>query len=252
MREENVRSEVANSPFQTMTKFLDTPQKEYFGGLFSGIVVDNNDPDKQGKCKIRVYGIFENAIPDDHLPWALPDFSFIGSKVGSFIVPPNGAIVKVYFDSGDIYLPHYTTKAVKADSLPTQKDIDYPNNMVMFETDEGDYLTVNRKSKITTYKHNSGTIITIEKDGIVKIDCKNKLEIDSGGNMIINSKGSIDIKQATTLTVNSSTVIPSLTGPFNCLPACLYTGATHQGTISTSIIPSVSVDDNQNINPNLI
>jgi len=183
---DNVRSETANTPAQSMFKFIDTHQDKDNDGLFSGIVVDNNDPDKQGKCRIRVYGIFEKDIPDDDLPWALPDFTFIGSKVGSFVVPPIDAIVKVYFDNGDIYSPHYTSKAVKANSQSTQKDIDYPHNMVLFESDDGDYLTVNRKAKITTFHHNSGTTITINKQGEVIFDVK-------GSRMIIKNAKYTDL-----------------------------------------------------------
>jgi len=45
-------------------------------GIFRGVVEENNDPDKLGRCKIRVFGIHTanktneeiDGIPTDHLP----------------------------------------------------------------------------------------------------------------------------------------------------------------------------------------
>lgn len=151
---------------------------------YVGRVVDNNDPNKIGRCRVRVFGIFTEEIPDKELPWAIPEFAFRGSKVGSFVVPPVDTLVRVFFDCGEIYLPIYTTKVIDTNNMPTQKDTDYPDNMVMFETDEGDYLTVNRKSKVTTYNHNSGVKIIIDQDGKVTIEGtqgSNSMTMDTTG-----------------------------------------------------------------------
>lgn len=216
MSDFNVRR-VIGKPLDEVTKdFFDGGDTNSRDGWFTGKVVNNNDPDKEGKCQIRVFGIFGPDLPDSDIPWALPDFNFIGSKLGSFVVPPVDAIVKVYFDHGDIYLPHYSTKAVVKSSQPSQKDTDYPDNMVMFETDDGDYFTMNRKTKETTFNHNSGTKITIAKDGSIEI----------------NSKGKIDIKHTNILTIDGKSVIPNMSGQGSLcsLPFCLMTGTPHVGS----------------------
>lgn len=233
MRNE-VRRQVGKSPIETMNDFIDRDFDSIDADvdLHTGIVVNNNDPDKQGKCQIRVYGVFGEEVPDNDLPWALPDFGFIGSTLGSFVVPPNGALVKVYFDRGDIYLPHYTTKAVNINSQPTQKNVDYPDNMVMFETDEGDYFTINRKSKETTFHHNSGTQVLIKEDGSVELNVvADKTENIEGNHEVKSPKVQITGGQ---LTVNGS-VVPTTppTGPFCGLPFCLFTGAPQTGPIVT-------------------
>ena len=171
-----IRKITASTPGEVMRDFLDRPSPIYAEeSLHSGIVIDNKDVDRQGKCKIRVYGIFGKEIPDKDLPWALPDQSFVGSNVGSFIVPPVGAIVKVYFDHGDIYLPHYSTKAVISKKLPKRRMKNYPNNMVFFETDAGDYFEIDRDSSMATFHHKSGTEIKILSNGSIVIDCKGKV-----------------------------------------------------------------------------
>lgn len=238
----NVRSQVAKSLDEVSKDFFDNRDSAFNDGWYTGIVVNNNDPDKEGKCRIRVYGVFGDEIPDEHLPWALPDFNFIGSKLGSFIVPPVDALVKVYFDHGDLYLPHYSTKAVVSKSQPSQKDTDYPDNMVLFETDDGDYLTINRKSKETTYNHNSGTKVLIKKDGSVEITVEKDVTKTVKGNVTNNVEGKTETEVTSTITVKGQTVTiegtanivtPSGQGGFNCLPTCPVVGALHTGTILT-------------------
>lgn len=241
------------SPDEIMKKFIDCPLDDEEKDIYTGIVVNNNDPDKEGKCQIRVYGVFGDNVPDRDLPWALPDFNFIGSKVGSFVVPPVDALVKVYFDRGDIYLPHYTTKAVVKNSQPTQKDTDYPDNMVLFETDDGDYLTINRKSKETTYNHKSGTKVLIKEDGSVEIDVvANKTETiqgtnsqESTGEVTIKGSANVNIESGATLDLKGSVSlvghgvpVPNATGgPFCGLLNCLFTGAPHQATTANGSTP---------------
>lgn len=226
---ENVRKQSGKHLNELMNEFIDSKTNEDENlDWYTGKVIDNNDPDKTGKCKIRVFGVFGDEIPDNELPWAIPDFTFIGSTVGNFIVPPVNAIVKVYFDNGEVYLPHYTSKALTT-NLPTQKDIDYPDNMVMWETDDNDYFTINRKSKETTFNHNSGTKILIKKDGSIEITGESKIDIKSTGAMVIESAETIDIKHTGILTVDGSTVTPTGKGPLCAIPFCLYTGSPHTG-----------------------
>lgn len=249
MTDNEIRIRSGNSLDENIKNFIDEDGDEQTDYIYTGIVVNNNDPDKQGKCRIRVYSVYGNDIPDNDLPWALPDFSFVGSLVGNFTVPPVGAIVNVYFDKGDIYLPHYTTKAVKKSKQPTQKDIDYPDNVVMWETDDGDYLTLNRKSKETTFNHSSGTKILIKRDGSVEItivkdktetiqgkeenNINGNLSIKSNADIVIESIGEMKINHIGQLKVQGSVATPNpLGGPLCALPACLFTGAPHSGNVA--------------------
>ncbi len=206
--------------------------------FFTGKVENNNDPDKEGKCQIRIYGLFPDAIPNDDLPWALPDFNFIGGTKGSFIVPPIGSVVRVYFDGGDIYAPMYTTKAFNKEHLDFQadKNADYPDTMVFFETDTGEYFKINRKTGVSTYKHTSGTIIIVDVDGNIQIDNEagnnGNLTVNIAGNVTLNAGADADIIAQGNVHVNSlggQVLLGSnLAGQLiNNLPVCLVTGAPH-------------------------
>jgi len=210
IHDNEVRKQVGKSLEETMRDYIDGTPDDQEDYIYTGIVVDNKDPDQEGKCRIRVYSIFSNDIPDKDLPWALPDFAFVGSKVGSFTVPPVGAIVNVYFDKGNIYLPHYTTKAVDRNHLPTQRKKDYPDNIVLIETDDGDYITFNRKKKVIKVFHHTGSQIVIDNDGeatlhavdIARLDAPTKVVLgDSGGYVVTApSPGAIATQSGVILT----------------------------------------------------
>jgi hypothetical protein len=70
---------------------------------FVGIVKDNNDPKKMGRCKIHVMNVFDDLQVSD-LPWATPWKDLNGN---TFIVPDVGKVVSVVFDDGNIYKPEF-------------------------------------------------------------------------------------------------------------------------------------------------
>lgn len=209
-----IKRDVGSYPTGILNNFL---SRNYCdndeSGDFIGKVIDNNDPLKLGRCRILVYNVFNNSIPTEHLPWAVPEFSFVGSLKGSFIVPQIGAIVKVTFENDEINLPKYSSKVLNTGQLPTNKDKNYPDNMVFFETDAGDSFEVDRSTSEVVFTHNTGTKISIQSDGSIDIHSSKKINVTHGDNLF----------------VDGSTVIPEAVGPLCALSNCLFTGAAHTG-----------------------
>lgn len=82
--------------------------------LVRGIVVNNNDPEKRGRVKVRIpsyHGIVNrtrNWTKDENLPWANPGiFISGGNDVGQRIVPVTGSRIFLMFEEGDISKPVY-------------------------------------------------------------------------------------------------------------------------------------------------
>lgn len=208
-QESIIRDKLGSSVNELLKTFIDSQVKSKELTFYTGKIVDNNDPLREGRCKIRVFGKYTDEIPDSDLPFATPDFNFIGSSMGSFIVPPVNSLVKVYFDNDDFYSPRYTTKVFNKSQFNFSAGIneDYPNTMVFFETDSGEYFKINRKTGQTTYRHVSGMILQIDSEGNIELTND---DTDTG-NFNINIKGDLNIKVggSTNITSNNNLVLKS-------------------------------------------
>jgi hypothetical protein len=239
--------EVISDELQNLLKnFLLREENKYYT-YYVGKVVDVNDPEKIGRVRVRVYGIYEDTIPDDDLPWAIQEPSFLGSTLGNFIVPPVDTIVNVRFSHGNIYEPIYCSKAIVKSKMPTDKDIDYPNNLIFFETDQGDSFSINVSTKETKYKTASGDEILVDGSGNITINTTDatvgNLTVNVKGDYKVNADGSISFRSPTITAENDlgASVTPNaLGGPFCALNLCLYAGTMHQGkTVTNNLIPGI-------------
>jgi len=77
--------------------------EDFKNKTFVGVVEDNNDPKKLGRCKVRVLNVFDE-IPIEDIPWAAPWKDLNGN---AFTVPDVGKVVSVVFDGGNIYKPEF-------------------------------------------------------------------------------------------------------------------------------------------------
>ena len=84
-----------------------------------GEIVDINDPLKQGRARVRVFGFFEDLEIDD-IPWAeqISGLSFSSARGnGNISVPRLGAIVNVQFDGSNYYKCFYEFEKESAPAL---------------------------------------------------------------------------------------------------------------------------------------
>jgi len=71
--------------------------------LWMGIVEDVKDPNRKGRIKVRVQGLYNN-LPLDDVPYASPYQSVDGRD---FRLPAIGKIINVVFPFNNIYDPYY-------------------------------------------------------------------------------------------------------------------------------------------------
>lgn len=211
---------------------------------WTGKVIDNDDPLKLGRVKILIFGYYDD-LAESALPWAVPDLGYIGGSNGNFIIPEIGTILRGYFDQKDIQKPifdsvAYTQKTIQdiTKNPNMQKFEDYPNKMVLLETDQGEFLTLNKKTGETEFRHRTGLNITIGADGSLTINTGSgyegpgKLTVNAGGNADIIVDGNAKIKAKGDITINSTTGQVNLgRNPTkqlcNNLTNCLFTGIVH-------------------------
>ena len=74
-------------------------------GLYMGTVIADTDPEGMGRIQVTIEGFIERSN------WAYPlGTSGGGSKRrGLYAVPPNGSMVGIFFNQGDIDHPYYMT-----------------------------------------------------------------------------------------------------------------------------------------------
>lgn len=155
-------------------------------GFWRGVVVDNNDPLRLGRVKVRVYPIFEGVLDED-LPWAEPAFSLSGM----FFIPQVNSWVWCFFEQGDYHRPVYF-----AYSLPFSEEgakyskgsqfsefgkgfgivgeifdevgAEYPNAVVL-RTPSGSWMKFRADGTVEIRSVN-GSVVRINADGTMLID----------------------------------------------------------------------------------
>lgn len=166
-----------------------------------GEVVDNADPSNLGRCRVKVFGKFDD-LPNDAIPWATP---MNRDHVGSHSIPNIGTVVAVRFDNGNIYHPEYwfqinQSKALKADILDPSaapQDVvslvyDSVRNVRIYHSPE-DGLVITRGSGAK-----ERPLIQIDEEGIIKISTTEKIFLDSGNIFLSNTgEGGADESEPT-------------------------------------------------------
>lgn len=216
------------------------PQKvEPQNNRWTGKVIDTADPDKLGRARIRVIGYYDN-LPDENIPWAIPDISWLGGKCGSQIIPEVDSMVRGYFDQGDVQRPVYDSLAFNAynsesDYTSRQTGSEYPHKMVLMETDQGDFLTLNRKDGQLCFTHRTGATTIIDKNGNISVKTgtnqKTWLDITVNGDCNINVSGNANVYAQQNVTVDAGMFVDLGNNPakqFVCnLPNCPICGIPH-------------------------
>lgn len=140
-------------------------KKVELGKTYLGVVVDNKDPQKLGRLKIKVLDVYDELKTED-LPWASPWKDLNGNE---FTVPDVGKVLIVVFEQADVYKPefifsdHFNTNLEK--KLSTLSDDDYLSmKSLLFDhrtqiyVNESEGLKIDHKYNNINIKENSVNI----------------------------------------------------------------------------------------------
>ena len=173
-----------------------------------GVVVDNNDPNFSGRCKVKVYGVFDN-IENYMLPWATPINSsvFGANGGGSLSVPKIGTIVRISFSGGDIYAPEYTCIQNIDEQLISKLKDDYIGaHVLLYDMDANLNVIYQQKSGFEIFYN--GSYINISPDSMITIQHNNGESTVQlkGGQISIGSKEDIKITSSALIDVSADEV----------------------------------------------
>ena len=152
-----------------------------YPGIYRGTVVDNNDPDKFGKIKIRIHPMMdEESIQIAALPWAVPAYPIhegSGAGYGFFSIPRLNTKVWVFFEANDFMQPVYFAEALdETRGKPTFVNTNYPDRKGI-RWANGLELIIDEFNDDVIINHPSGTVISIDVDGKVVINSVDEVDI---------------------------------------------------------------------------
>ena len=160
-----------------------------------GEVVDNVDPKKIGRIKVKIEFIFEDAAAD--LPWVYPnDFS-----PSSLYVPQIGEKVKIVFRNGDIYHPEYIGFAHSTVNHDTAFDEDYPDTFGIHK--QGFKATYNMKKELLKITAKNGSTFEMNKAGDALFTMTKDFKVVAAGDISFTADGKVDYSATGNLTYSS-------------------------------------------------
>ena len=173
---------------------------------FLGEVVNvKDDPEKLGRVKVRVFGVYDD-VKEDDLPWAqivVPVTQGVHEGKGQYLGILKGTqVFGMFLDGKSSQLPMVIGTVPKEGDTNEKALENYPDNKV-YETESGHYKEYDDTPGAERIKesHKSGTYYEIDKDGNMTIDTT-----ESGARTItIKASGQINVT-APVVNVNGDVV----------------------------------------------
>lgn len=192
-------------------------------GVVTGVVTNNQDPDGQGRVKIK----FPWLIEQDESYWARLASPMAGPDRGMVFIPEVDDEVLVAFDHGDVRCPYILGAFWNGvDTPPTEKNGDDANNLRIIKTRSSHKLifddtdgsekieiidsTGNNKITIDSSENKitlevAGDIELKATDGNIVLDA-NEIELNATAGIKIEAGSSLDIEASATMNVKGQTV----------------------------------------------
>ncbi|HEY9245246.1 MAG TPA: phage baseplate assembly protein V [Candidatus Methanoperedens sp.] len=195
-------------------------QESRIYGVVAGIVINNRDPEKLGRVKVKIPRI----SGDEESNWARV-VSFMGGKErGAFFLPEVDDEVIVAFEYGDINMPYVIGSLWNGKDKPPEQNADGKNNIRIIKSRSGhiiklddtannekieivdkaekNRITIDTKKNTISIKSDkdieltapNGKVIINARDFEVSSTASTKIEASSG--MDVKSSGNVNIKGA--------------------------------------------------------
>jgi phage baseplate assembly protein V len=183
-----------------------------FYGVVEGIVTDNNDPDKQGKVRVKYPAFDEHMISD----WCRILQPYAGNGYGMFFVPEKGDEVVVAFAHGDMRLPIILGGVYNGlDKPPSHRDAttdekmirtkgghqillndSKDNQQIKITTNGGHAIDLNDKEQSVSVTSSGGQSITLDDQAgavTVKTSGGQSISLDPSGGVTISSGSAVTV-----------------------------------------------------------
>ena len=174
-------------------------------GIDGAIVTNNNDPDGEGRVKIR----FPWLSDENETDWVRMTTFMAGGGRGSFFLPEVGDEVLCAFEHGDINRPFVIGALWNGVDKPPETNSDGKNNIRKIRSRSGHEIIFNdddtaQQEKIEIHTNAGHRIVLDDSAGQEKIEIVDK----TGGNKVLidSVQNSISIESALQLTIKANIV----------------------------------------------
>ena len=192
-----------------------------------GEIVDINDPLKQGRARVRVFGFFDDLEIED-IPWAeqISGLSFSSARGnGNISIPRVGAIVNAQFDGSNYYKCFYEFEKESAPALLAEISDSYegaqsiwydveaePGPLKLFYTKKKGMVLSLGDAKVQLDTQDGGKIRVVIEMGQDQIRMENNQVIINSNNIKLGEQAVESIIKGTTFQAyfNSHTHIGNL------------------------------------------
>ena len=176
------------------------PESKIYG-VVAGIIINNKDPDKMGRVKVKIPRI----SGDEESNWARV-VSFMGGKErGGFFLPEVDDEVLVAFEYGDINMPYIIGSLWNGIDKPPEENADGKNNIRVIKSRSGHIIKLD-----DTENNEKIEIVDKTQKNMIIVDTKNnKISIKSDKDIEIsapNGKISIEAKEIQTKSTESTKI----------------------------------------------
>lgn len=169
-------------------------------GKYRGIVIDNQDPQKRGRLKLRIPSVLNDQASD----WALPCMPYGGApQQGMFMVPEVDALVWVEFEAGDVHCPIWVGTFWMAEGDPPEDAATEEPTTRLLQTSSGHILQfddADGQERIRLH-HSTEAELVVDPNGTISLtDASGAvLRMDAQDNEI-----TVEDANGNTMTMNSS------------------------------------------------
>ena len=191
-----------------------------FYGKYRGVVVDNADPEKLGRLKVRVPSVLGQDVVTG---WALPCVPYGGdANQGFLFIPETEAGVWVEFEEGDLEFPvwvgTYWSKPGGESELPKpnaadgseEGSVQDPVTSKIIKTKAGHTIQLEDKDgseMVLIVEATNGNVVTLNADGIKITDANgNELTMDAQGVICKDKNGNEIVMDSSSVTVKGSAI----------------------------------------------